>query len=286
MSEESHASIADEEPPARILIVDDSLVIRDVLREFLTYRFLVPSITGGEEDLLAGVAIDLTEERRYERALKTANEKLNLLGSMTRHDITNQLAILAGWLDVTRDDVKDPVIIKRFDDMKTAADTIQRLLMFTSEYQDLGVQEPVWVSVDQAFSNGVLGLQLEGVQVEVDLPGLEIYADPMFERVFRNLADNSIRHGEKLSKIKITQRSEGNELILTYEDDGVGVPEGIKGRIFEKGFGKHTGFGLFMVRQVLDLTGLSIQETGTQGSGVRFEIRVPEGGYRYSAGKG
>lgn len=257
----------------------------DGLREFLTYRFLVPSITGGE-DLLAGVAIDLTEERRYERALKAANEKLTLLGSMTRHDITNQLAVLAGWLDITRDDVKDPVIIKRFDDMKAAADTIQRLLMFTSEYQDLGLQEPVWIPAAEAFSNGVLGLQLEGVQVEVDLPGLEVYADPMFERVFRNLADNSIRHGEKLSRMKVTQRSEGNELILTYEDDGVGIPEDIKDRIFEKGFGKHTGFGLFMARQVLGLTGLSIQETGTQGSGVRFEIRVPEGAYRYSPAKG
>jgi len=263
----------------------ESIPRADGIREFLTYKFMVPNIVGGE-DLLAGVAIDLTEERRYERALKTANEKLNLLGSMTRHDIANQLAILVGWLDITRDDTKDTVTAKRLDDMKNAAATIQRLLMFTSEYQDLGMQEPVWLSVDQAFSEGVLGLQLGGVQVEVDLPGLEVYADPMLERVFRNLVDNSIRHGEKLSRIKITQRSEGDELILMYEDDGAGIPESIKDRIFEKGFGKHTGFGLFMVRQVLGLTGLSIRETGMQGSGVRFEIRVPEGSYRHSSGKG
>jgi len=254
-------------------------------REYLIYKFLVPNIAGGG-NLLAGVAVDMTEERRYQGALKTANEKLNLLGSMTRHDIMNQLAVLAGWMDIARDDAKDPALVKRLDDMKNAADTIQKLLMFASEYQDLGMQKPVWVSVEQAFSDGVIGLQLEGVQPEVDLPGLQVYADPMFERVFRNLADNSIRHGGKVTRMKVTQHREGGGLVLLYEDDGVGIPEDIKERIFEKGFGKHTGFGLFMVRQVLSLTGISVREIGMQGSGVRFEIRVPEGSYRYSTDKG
>ena len=53
-----------------------------------------------------------------------------------------------------------------------------------------------------------------------------------------------------------------------------------KEKIFERGFGKHTGMGLFLSQEILAITGLSLKETGIYGSGVRFEIEVPEGSYR------
>jgi hypothetical protein len=54
-----------------------------------------------------------------------------------------------------------------------------------------------------------------------------------------------------------------------------------KERIFELGFGKNTGYGLFLVREVLSITGFSIRETGEEGKGARFEISIPPGMYRY-----
>jgi PAS domain S-box-containing protein len=263
----------------------ETILLEDGQHDYLIYKFLVPNTSGGE-DLLAGVAVDLTEQRRYERALRSANEKLSLLGSMTRHDIMNQLSVLVGWMDVVREGVTDPARLKRFGNMKEAAETIQELLVFASEYQDIGAQKPIWTPVGQAFEDGLVGLLLEGVRTEMDLEGLEVYADPMLERVFRNLVDNSLRHGEKVSRIAVSGREEGKNLVLTYEDDGVGIPEDVKERIFERGFGKHTGLGLFMVRQILGLTGITICETGRGGPGARFEMVVPEGGFRYSAGNG
>lgn len=263
----------------------ESIPQDDGTHEYVTYKFMVPNIMGGD-DLLAGVAVDLTERRRYERALRSANEKLNLLSDMTRHDITNQLSVLTGWLTMLREGETDPARLDRFDTIESAAAVIQELLAFASEYKDMGALKPVWTDVRSAALEGAQGLPLEDVSLEVEVSGIEVYVDPMFGRVFRNLVDNSLRHGEKTSCIRVTALERGGELVIVYEDDGVGIPEEARPHIFERGFGKHTGLGLFMVREVLGLTGITIRETGQDGSGARFEIAVPEGRHRGLPGKG
>jgi|GEM_PF-2339857 len=252
--------------------------------EYLTHKFLVPG-AAMEGDMIAGIAVDLTDERRNELALKAANDKLSLLSSITRHDITNQLAVLMGWLDVVRDEETDPLKSKRLDGMHRAADAIQDMLLFTSEYQEVGANQPIWVSVEQAVADGASGLPMEGVRVEAEVAGMEVYADPMLERVFRNLVDNSLRHGGKVTWVRFSSREQDGRLTLVYEDDGVGVPDDSKELIFERGFGSHTGLGLFLTRQVLNLTGLTIKETGQAGKGARFEIHVPEGSHRRTLDK-
>jgi signal transduction histidine kinase len=52
-------------------------------------------------------------------------------------------------------------------------------------------------------------------------------------------------------------------------------------RIFEQGFGKNTGLGLFLSREILAITGLTITENSVPGKGARFEITVPKGAYRF-----
>jgi len=70
--------------------------------------------------------------------------------------------------------------------------------------------------------------------------------------------------------------------VLVCEDDGVGIPADQKEAIFSAGVGQNTGYGLFLVREVLFMTGFSIRETGEPGKGARFEIRIPRGSFRYS----
>jgi signal transduction histidine kinase len=74
--------------------------------------------------------------------------------------------------------------------------------------------------------------------------------------------------------------NDGQNLVLVFEDNGVGIPSSEKEMIFERGYGKNTGFGLFLIREILSITGLSIKENGIPGKGVRFEITVPQGVYR------
>jgi signal transduction histidine kinase len=119
----------------------------------------------------------------------------------------------------------------------------------------------------------------------VDQPELEIFADPLFVKVFYNLIDNSLKYGgEGLQSIRISSQGVNDSWVITYQDDGIGIAEADHAHLFERGFGKHSGFGLFLSREILSITGISIEETGTPGSGVRFIIRVPHGMYRFGNG--
>jgi signal transduction histidine kinase len=102
----------------------------------------------------------------------------------------------------------------------------------------------------------------------------------MLEKVFFNLFDNAIRHGGHVTTIMIRCDPRGEELVIVIEDDGVGIPLDEKQKIFRKGFGKHTGYGLFLVREILAITNIEIHETGRHGSGARFEITIPKNGWR------
>jgi signal transduction histidine kinase len=124
---------------------------------------------------------------------------------------------------------------------------------------------------------------MSGSGIIVETNALEIYADLLIEKVFFNLIDNSLRHGERITRIHIRYEREDTGLILVYEDNGIGVPDRQKELIFERGFGKNTGYGLFLIREILSITGLSIKENGIFEKGTRFEIFVPNGLFRFSS---
>jgi signal transduction histidine kinase len=102
----------------------------------------------------------------------------------------------------------------------------------------------------------------------------------MLEQVFFNFLDNSLRQGERVTAVQVSCHEEGGGLTIICEDNGVGVPEEDKERIFERGYGENTGLGLFLAREILSIAGITIQETGETGKGARFEILVPKGVYR------
>ena len=220
-------------------------------------------------------------------AYETANRKLNLLSSITRHDIHNQLTAILGYIGLASMRVRDPEIQSLLEKEELAAENIVRQIEFTKNYENLGVHAPLWQDVTAIIGNIKSVTSLGAVTIETRLDGLEVYADPLFEKVCINLIDNSLRHGERVRKITFSTIPYANNAIaVVYEDDGVGVHEEDKVRIFEKGFGKHTGLGLFLVREILAITGITIKERGEYTKGVRFEILVPEGKYRFSLPEG
>ena len=232
------------------------------------------------------VVTDMTDRMRYEEALEVANQKLNLLGQVTRHDALNQLAVLMGWLQIAQESAAEPPVQEYLKNMRTAAETVIRQLDFTGDYQKMGVAKPEWIDVKTAFLNGTAGFSPSKLAKSVNVDGLEVYADMMFEKVFHNLVDNSIRHGKKATEIRLHHKKKGNDLLLFYEDDGVGIPVDEKGKLFIRGTGDHTGFGLFTVRAILGITGITIEENGIPGHGVRFEMHVPSNGFRMRGGAG
>lgn len=96
-----------------------------------------------------------------------------------------------------------------------------------------------------------------------------------------NLVENSIRYGKYVTKTDIRSVGTPEGLVLVIGDNGIGVPENEKERILLREYFKNTGFGLFLGREALAVTNLSISETGAPGTGARFEIVVPRGTYRF-----
>jgi signal transduction histidine kinase len=248
--------------------------------------FIVALVVGTLADYKNACHIEVvdrnSELHASQQAFETANKKLNILSNITRHDIFNQLTVLIGYLDLARERISDTEVINFLEKSENAANTIGRQIAFTKDYQDIGVQAPQWQNIAGYVETITSLTPLHDIRLTVDLGTLEVYGDPMLEKVFGNLVDNSLRHGEHVSVIRFSyKKSHNNELCIVYEDNGTGVSEEDKERIFQKGFGKHTGFGLFLSREILGITGLSIKENGIPGKGARFEITVPEGEFRF-----
>jgi len=128
--------------------------------------------------------------------------------------------------------------------------------------------------------NASTQLNLTGITLEINVPEIECYADPLIERVFYNLIENAIRHGGEITRITFSTRTEDDGIAILCDDDGSGVPEDKKEAIFVREYYTNTGFGLFLSREILSITGMSITEEGIPGKGARFAIHIPKGSYR------
>ena len=222
-----------------------------------------------------GANQDITDRKRAEQALERANRKLSLLNTITRHDITNQISILRGNLGLVIGSIDDPEVRKRLENVDASSQIILDQIRFTKEYQDMGSSAPLWQSISSIINGSLLVHEVKDLLLGEDAAGLSIYADPMLPKVFNNLMENTLRYGSRPATVRITSRPDEGSMVLVYEDIGPGIPSHEKEKIFEKGFGKGTGLGLFLSREILAITGIAIQETGSWGHGVRFEISIP-----------
>ena len=225
---------------------------------------------------------DITENKRAEEALRQANKKLNLLSSITRHDINNQLTVILGYMDMLDCKEHDPILDEYFQTVTIAAQRIAGMIRFTKEYESIGINAPFWQDCRTLLATAANEAPLGKVMLKNDLPaGTEVFADPLIVKVFYNLMDNAVRYGGKITTIRFYVKERDGEHVVVCEDDGDGVPAQDKEKIFERGFGRNTGLGLALSKEILDITGITISETGEPGKGARFEIVVPKGVYRY-----
>jgi signal transduction histidine kinase len=142
----------------------------------------------------------------------------------------------------------------------------------------LGIEELAYMDVEKAVGGAVsLFSDLHGVKVINDCRGLTVLADSLLRQLFYNLIDNSLKYGEKISRIRVYYKEAGqNQLNLVYEDDGVGIAKAEKAKIFNEGYGKGTGYGLYLIRKMCEVYGWTIRETGKHGKGAEFTIIIPK----------
>jgi PAS domain S-box-containing protein len=227
---------------------------------------------------------DINDLKMAEDALQKTNKKLSMLSTITRHDIKNKLTGLVGYLQLVSNEVPDdPPLREHITKLGECCDAIERQIVFTRYYEELGTVNAGWYEVQKGVLDMASQLSLQGITLDPGLAGVSIYADPLINKVYYNLMENSIRHGGHVTKITFAADESEKGLVISCSDDGIGIPQGEKENIFLRGHGSNSGLGLFLIREILATTGITIKATGTPGTGARFEILVPKGAYRLSA---
>lgn len=226
---------------------------------------------------------DISERKRAEDAIELSNKKMNLMNNITRHDILNTITGLLGCVDMANATDSAEERRQLLQDIKDLTKIIQWQIAFTKEYQEVGVNLPRWQNVRDVLQRVLVNFEKSDLQIINNLESIEIYADPLLEKVFYNLVDNAIRYGDDLTRIKFYQVTSDDGISLICDDDGPGIPDEMKSCIFEHGIGKNTGMGLFLSREILGITEIEFREIGIQGKGACFEMFVPLGTFRHIA---
>lgn len=220
------------------------------------------------------------ELQKSEHALIQARKKLNLLNTLTVRDIKNAFYILSGYILISKDTDKPEDAEIYFDKEQQIIQSVQNAFAFAEKYQNLGIKHPRWQTVHHVLLYAISHLDLSNISRTVDLPDIEIYADPLFEDVFLALIETIVMQGAEVTRIGLRCRQTFEGITILVESDGPGIPAEQKEQFFTwERMGK-SGTSLFLAREILSITEIGLQETGEQGNGIRFEITVPKEYYR------
>jgi PAS domain S-box-containing protein len=251
--------------------------------------FRVPD--GGLRNVLLSVAkipenrasltfVDITRRVNAEQALKTANDKLSLLARISADHLHRTTNEIIETVDEAASATRDEPALGMIERIRALAWSLARQLFLTETYKDLGTSPPEWMSVQRILESAAPPDGTAGVSRRFWAERLEVYADPLFQDVLSHIVENSVRHGGTIKNLVVVYHETLRGLDLIIQDDGVGIPQAKKEKIFEYDAGGHAGIGLFICRQILEVTGMTIAESGVEGSGARFVIHIPVEGYR------
>jgi signal transduction histidine kinase len=231
------------------------------------------------KDELSNLATEINDMlsslEKSQNKLRLINEKLGVVGSLTRHDARNKLAVIENNVYLAKQKLSgDLNVHDNLSEIETASERICKLFDFAKTYENIGAEELSSIHVEKSVKEAAMILGLGNVKLLLDCPDLIVKADSLVRQLFYNLIDNSLKHGENISKIKVYCDEMEGQTKIVYEDDGIGIPVHEKEKIFEKGYGKGTGYGLYLIKKICEAYGWTIKETGKYGKGARFIITI------------
>ena len=228
---------------------------------------------------------DITERKLAENTLQRVNQKLNVLSQLTRKDLTSQIFILSSYLELAKNQLSgQDEVIETIEQGVEAVRLINETVEYSKDYQDMGAKPPTWQNVKMALLFGLSHISISEIRHSLETENLEIFADPLLEKVCQRLFENSAKHGDHVTRIRVWHMVAPEGVTIIFEDDGIGIPREKKEQIFLRGdvAASASMRSLIFVREILDITGITILENGEPGKGVRFELKVPNGAYRFS----
>jgi two-component system OmpR family sensor kinase len=246
----------------------------------------------GQARLLAGVVRDISGERERARERKR-------FASMLNHEFRTPLSTIDGAiqrLEATADGADEPTR-QRYRKIAAATD---RLIAMLDDY--LSPERMADVGRERAANTVSPRLLLEELVAQARQAGrpVQFSAEPLpatvraepagMRMVLKILLDNILRYTPAGSGIVVTGRCVARGIALTLQDNGAGVPDGERVRIFDKGYrGSNaagvpgSGLGLYMARSVVEVHGGTLEHVPVAGSGAEFRIWLPSLGVQIVA---
>jgi PAS domain S-box-containing protein len=265
----------------------NGIVYHDTVRKRKDGSLIPVSISAAplivNNQLLGHVAVykDISLLKKTERELAIMNEKLRVVGGLTRHDARNKLSAITGNVYLAKKELASgSKVLEYLNEMEEAVQQTVRVFDFAKAYEMLGAEELVYIDVEKTVNEAIsLFSGLKNVRVTNDCHGLSVLADSLLRQLFYNLIDNSLKYGRKIAGIKLYYEKTGQDgLKLIYEDDGVGIPVAEKLKLFKEGYstGGSTGHGLYLIKKMTEVYGWTIQEKGKPGKGAQFVMTIPQ----------
>ena len=243
---------------------------------------------GGEKAIL-GIVTDISELKKAEIDLNhmmdelvSLNEKLGVVGRLTRHDVRNKLSVITGNIYLLKKKHSDCAdILQRLDVMEQACKSMVEIFDFARMYEQIGVEGQCLIDVEKAVKEATtLFSDASCVKIINECHGLKVLADSFLRQLYYNLMDNSAKHGKRVTEIRLFYQTEadGDNLKLIYEDDGVGISFQNKANLFKEGFstGGSSGYGLYLIRRMMEVYGWTIAETWRTGQRSKIHHNHPK----------
>ncbi|MGB9965675.1 PAS domain-containing protein [Halobacterium hubeiense] len=229
----------------------------------------VPEVEDGEAVMLRGAVQDVTERKQYEQRLERQNARLDEFARVVSHDLRNPLNVAEGYVELARETCESPHLDAVAEAHERMDDLIADLLTLAREGQNVSDVEPIdlpalvetcWAQV--ATADATLNVAAE-LSVQADRSRLR--------QLLENVIRNAVEHGGDDVTVRVGELSDG----FYVEDDGAGIPESDRERVFENGFSTldgGSGFGLAIVEQIADAHGWDVHVTDSDAGGARLEF--------------
>ena len=247
----------------------------------------------GEASLAMVILRDVTLDRQHRDSLAS-------FAGVVAHDLFNPLTIVTGWTESLRDEfdtgpvlpsVGLPMVARVHEAASHMRHVIGDLLSYTvARDQSL---RPVDVDLSAEIRSLAL-LRVDGPRPPVITvsPGLRVWADAgLVRQLFDNLIGNAVKYvaPQMQPHIDVRGRREGDSLVVSVTDNGIGIPDDQRELVFERFHRAHdrgyqgTGLGLAICRNIAERHGGSIHaEPGPGAVGTTFVVRLPASSTAYA----
>ena len=227
---------------------------------------------------------DVSERMRMEHTLHLANKKLNILASITRHDIQNKVTILLGYLTRAKKRETDPEIRNYMDRQERAAMAIRDEIAITRDFKDLGTDSPEWLEIQEVVTAATSRFRDQSVRLSISLPAhLSVYADRLIKQAFFRLFEIALNSTPASRAIRVFLRKEPDRIVICMDYDNGRIPGEEKSPASDSAGSDREKRSLLIIREIFSLTDITLDVVRDPEKGVRFEIGIPAISYRLSA---